>query len=160
MRKDLNMPLDVPERSGSPESFAKDCPLTLLGQTQAGLLGQAMRLAGIDTIRHVYCSPSLRCLQTCQSLLKGLTDGSPEKFPIALEPGLFEWLAWYVDSLPQFLTLDEIRQAGFSLKEGHDPFVSLKELTDRRESGEQYYMRSQYVVQCALRSTEHLGILF
>lgn len=148
------MPLEVPTRSGSPESFAKDCPLTVVGEMQATLLGQAMRMAGIDTIRHVFSSPSLRCLQTCRNLLNGLGESGLE---MASEPGLFEWLAWYADSMPVFLTSEEIRRAGFKLREDHDGFVTFNELMDRRESGEQYYMRSHYVMQCVLKSTQHLG---
>ena len=49
--------------------FARDCPLTVMGTLQATLVGDAMRENGIS-ISHVYCSPSLRCIQTCHSLLK------------------------------------------------------------------------------------------
>ena len=155
VRKDLNMPLSVPKRQGSPESFFKDCPLTILGETQAGLLGQALRIAGVSTIQHVYCSPSLRSLQTCHNILKGLEV--EHSVPICLEPGLFEWLAWYQDSMPQFLTPSEMRDAGFRLHDQHQYFIDFNELSDRRESAEQYYMRSHYVTQCALRCTEHIG---
>jgi ubiquitin-associated SH3 domain-containing protein len=156
VRKDLNMPLSVPKRQGSPESFFKDCPLTILGETQAGLLGQALRSAGeSNKIQHVYCSPSLRSLQTCQNILKGLEI--EQSIPISLEPGLFEWLAWYQDSMPQFLAPSEMLDAGFRLREQHQYFIDFSELCDRRESAEQYYMRSHYVTQCALRCTEHIG---
>lgn len=156
VRKDLNMPLAVPKRQGSPESFFKDCPLTILGETQAGLLGQALRSSGgSNKIQHVYCSPSLRSLQTCQNILKGLEI--EQSIPICLEPGLFEWLAWYQDSMPQFLSPSEMLDAGFRLREHHQYFIDFSELCDRRESAEQYYMRSHYVTQCALRCTEHIG---
>lgn len=156
VRKDLNMPLSVPKRQGSPESFYKDCPLTILGETQAGLLGQALRaVGGSNRIQHVYCSPSLRSLQTCQNILKGLEI--EHSVPICLEPGLFEWLVWYQDSMPQFMTPSEMLDAGFRLRENHQYFIDFSELSDRRESAEQYYMRSHYVTQCALRCTEHIG---
>lgn len=158
VRKDLNMPLSLPKRQGSPESFYKDCPLTVLGETQARLLGQALRLAGISSIQHVYCSPSLRSMQTCQNILKGLEI--EHSVPICLEPGLFEWLIWYKDSLPQFLTPSEMLDAGFRLSDQHQYFVSFNELLETHESAEQYYMRSHYVTQCALRCTEHIGNVF
>lgn len=127
----------------------------MLGEIQANLLGQALRLTGSASLRHVYCSPSLRSLQTCHNILKGLQ--LDRALPIALEPGLFEWLAWYQDSLPQFMTPEEMEEAGFFLKKDHQFMISFDELSDRRESAEQYYGRSHYLVQCALRSTEHLG---
>ena len=52
-----------------PAGFARDCPLTVMGTLQATLVGNAMKENGIS-ISHVYCSPSLRCIQTCHSLLK------------------------------------------------------------------------------------------
>ncbi len=93
MQKDLNMPVAVPHRKGAPESFAKDTPLTCVGETQARLLGEALRLRDID-VAHVFCSPSLRSMQTCRNILRGLQVD--QRTPIAHEPGLFEWLAWYV----------------------------------------------------------------
>ena len=154
MRKDLNMPLSVPKRKGSPDSFFKDCPLTCIGEIQARLLGEAMRSANVP-VHHAFCSPSLRSLQTCRNILRGLNV--EDKIPIALEPGLFEWLAWYQDSLPQFLSPEELKEAGFNLRENHRPFIAFSELEDRREGSEQYYMRSYYVTQCVLRSTAHIG---
>ncbi|XP_066993675.2 ecdysteroid-phosphate phosphatase [Anabrus simplex] len=154
VRKDLNMPKTVPERKSWPLGFFKDCPLTNVGMLQATLTGEAMKEAGI-TIHHTFCSPSLRCVQTCAGVLTGLGQTSEQS--IAIEPGLFEWLAWYPDSLPDWMTIEDFQAAGYNVRTNYKPFVRLEELHDRRESAEQYYMRSFYLAQSVIKSTAEIG---
>uniref|UniRef100_A0A0K2TCK2 Ecdysteroid-phosphate phosphatase n=2 Tax=Lepeophtheirus salmonis TaxID=72036 RepID=A0A0K2TCK2_LEPSM len=153
-RKDLNMPRSLPIRSKGPEGFTRDCPLTCLGETQAKLTGEAMQLGGVS-IHHVYCSPSLRCIQTCHNLLEGL---GLSHLKIHIEPGLFEWLAWYQDgSMPDWMTKDELVEAGFNIDLSYKPYISEDELQDTQESAENFYVRNCFVTQCILQATEEVG---
>jgi len=153
-RKDLNMPLSVPHRASGPEGFSRDCPLTVIGLTQASMVGQAMQEAGV-TIHHVFCSPSLRCIQTCHNILKGL--GIAEKIKINIEPGLFEWLAWYQDGMPSWMTCAELLSAGFNIESCYKPYISSEELADTQETCQQFFIRNFFVTQCALQATEEAG---
>lgn len=69
-RKDLNMPIALPDRANAPNSWSKDSPLTNMGLHQAWLTGQSLRQAGV-VFDLVYSSPSFRCIQTCSALLEG-----------------------------------------------------------------------------------------
>lgn len=70
VRKDLNMPYVLPERKQGPKAYYKDTPLTNIGIYQATLVGQGLKDAN-TSIQHVYCSPSFRCIQTCDAVLQG-----------------------------------------------------------------------------------------
>ncbi|XP_045594027.1 ecdysteroid-phosphate phosphatase isoform X2 [Procambarus clarkii] len=153
-RRDLNMPETLPQRKGAPHSFYKDCPLTNIGLLQATLVGQAMK-ANETEVHHVFCSPSLRCVQTCTNILKGL--GIAEQMPINIEPGLFEWLAWYHDGMPIWMTLDELTDSGFNISLNYDPLIRKEELKDTHESCEQYYGRNAYVTQSIINTTQAQG---
>ncbi|KAK7083298.1 Ubiquitin-associated and SH3 domain-containing protein B [Halocaridina rubra] len=153
-RRDLNMPETLPHRKGAPHSFYKDCPLTNIGLLQATLVGQAMKASKTE-VHHVFCSPSLRCVQTCTNILKGL--GIAEHMPIKIEPGLFEWLAWYHDGMPVWMTLDELVDAGFNIDKNYDPLIRKEEVKEPHESCEQYYGRNAYVTQSIINTTQAQG---
>jgi ubiquitin-associated SH3 domain-containing protein len=97
-------------------------------------------------------------LKGCYAYIPGL--GQVESQPIAIEPGLFEWLAWYPDSLPDWMSLQELQEAGYNVKPEYKPFVRAEELHDRRESTEQFYMRSFYLAQSVIKSTADKGEAF
>lgn len=78
--------------------------------------------------------------------------------PINIEPGLFEWLAWYHDGMPVWMTLDELSAAGFNLNHSYDPLICREELKDTHESCEQYYGRSAYVSQSIINTTQAQGV--
>jgi len=84
--------------------------------------------------------------------------------PIAIEPGLFEWLAWYPDGVPDWLTLDELTAAGFCVRTDYEPVIKTKDLQElpvaangKRETVEQFYNRSHFLTQTLLKNTEPSG---
>lgn len=97
VRSNLNMPPSLPARGGGHRDYDKDCPITVFGSTQARLVGQCLRferacrpclalncrplsgealLESHTAVDFVYCSPSLRCVQTAQHILQGRTTPS------------------------------------------------------------------------------------
>ncbi|XP_022920933.2 ecdysteroid-phosphate phosphatase isoform X1 [Onthophagus taurus] len=157
LRKDLNMPISLPKRSQGPASYIKDSPLTNIGILQATLVGEALKDNNV-TIDYVYCSPSFRCIQTCDGVLTGL--GKQNDIKIKVEPGLFEWLIWYPDSLPNWFTSDELISAGYNIDKDYEPIIASSVLTERQESCELFYSRSSFVTQKTLEWHTTGNILF
>ncbi|KAF5290610.1 hypothetical protein FQA39_LY14676 [Lamprigera yunnana] len=157
IRKDLNMPVNLPARALGPRGYAKDSPLTQIGIHQAFLTGEALRNANVD-ITHVFSSPSFRCVQTCDAVLRGL--GKENSLKIKLEPGLFEWLVWYPESLPNWLTPEELIAAGYNIDKDYEPVVSQNELTETHESCEEFYLRSAFVSRQVKSTMTSGNILF
>nr|XP_053640631.1 protein UBASH3A homolog isoform X2 [Cherax quadricarinatus] len=148
---DLNMPETLPQRKGAPRSFYKDGPLTNIGVFQATLVGQALK-ANNTEVHHVFCSPALRCVQTCASILKGM--GIDEVMPINIEPGLFEFLPWYKDEIPTWMTLDELTDAGFNISHNYDQITQVDELNNTNESCKEFYCRNFNVAKKIIKRTQ------
>lgn len=157
IRRDLNMPVSLPHRSMGPKGFMKDSPLTQIGVFQATLLGQSLSDSN-TTLEHVYCSPSFRCIQTCDAVLRAL--GKKNELKIKVEPGLFEWLVWYPEALPNWLTREELVAAGYNIDLEYEPFVSQNDLSEAQETCEEFYLRSGFVTQSALSANTTGNILF
>lgn len=69
---------------------------------------------------------------------------------IRVEPGLFEWLAWYPpESVPEWMTVKELVEAGFNIDEKYEPFVSQTDLLKNctQENIEQFFARNGYVTR-------------
>jgi len=155
-QKDLNMPTNVPRRAAGPEGFALDCPLTRVGITQARMVGEGLRRKEVS-FSHVYSSPSLRCVQTCHNILVGL--GLQHQLKINVEPGLFEWLMWYMNGVPDWMRPEELLAAGHNVQLNYKPYISAEELQNTlRETPEDYYTRNFFVTQCILQATEDKSI--
>lgn len=157
IRKDLNMPVSLPNRTSGPKGYHKDSPLTRIGVYQATLVGEGLKESG-TTIHHVYCSPALRCIQTCDAVLRGM--GKHEEVKIKIEPGLFEWLAWYPDQPPDWMSPEELIAEGFNIDLDYMPFIGKSEIIETMESCEQFYLRSHFITQSALATHTTGNVLF
>ena len=81
-----------------------------------------------------------------------------------VEPGLFEWLAWYQEcGVPDWMSSRDLLAAGFNADESYEPFISMEELRDTQaqlqqpESIDQFYTRNFFVTRCILQATEEAG---
>uniref|UniRef100_A0A669DPY3 Ubiquitin associated and SH3 domain containing B n=1 Tax=Oreochromis niloticus TaxID=8128 RepID=A0A669DPY3_ORENI len=157
IRSNLNMPTSLPARSGGHRDFDKDCPITVFGATQARLVGEAL-LESNTTIDFVYCSPSLRCIQTAQHILQGLQQDGKTK--IRVEPGLFEWTKWVSGTcLPAWIPPAELAAANLSVDTTYRYTATLtlwSKLTVS-ESYDTYISRSFQVTREILTECKNLG---
>lgn len=144
IRTNLNMPHSLPQRSGGFRDYEKDAPITVFGCMQARLVGEAL-LESNTVIDHVYCSPSLRCVQTAHNILKGLQQDNHLK--IRVEPGLFEWTKWVAGStLPAWIPPSELAAANLSVDTTYRPHIPVSKLVIS-ESYDTYISRSFQVTK-------------
>ncbi|KAM4619966.1 ubiquitin-associated and SH3 domain-containing protein B [Polymixia lowei] len=154
IRSNLNMPVSLPARSGGYRDYDKDCPITVFGGTQARLIGEAL-LESHTTIDFVYCSPSLRCVQTAQNIVQGLQQEGKTK--LRVEPGLFEWTKWVSGtSLPVWIPPAELVAANLSVDTTYRPHVPISKLAVS-ESYDTYISRSFQVTREILAECTNLG---
>uniref|UniRef100_A0A8C1ZX18 Ubiquitin associated and SH3 domain containing Ba n=1 Tax=Cyprinus carpio TaxID=7962 RepID=A0A8C1ZX18_CYPCA len=154
VRSNLNMPTSVPARSGGYRDYDKDCPITVFGSTQAHLVGEAL-LESHTVVDFVYCSPSLRCVQTAHNILKGLQKDGKTK--IRVEPGLFEWTKWVSGtSLPAWIPPADLAAANLSVDTTYRPHIPVSKLAVS-ESYETYISRSFQVTREILSECNNLG---
>lgn len=118
---DLNQPLVVPKRARF-EDFKTDTCLTEMGNTMAQMVGRGLRVTNALPT-HVYASPALRSIQTAVQLLRACKSS----VRIRVEPGLFEFMAWY-DNLPAFLSNEELLAAGYPVDASYNPMVTNDQL--------------------------------
>ncbi|XP_055586453.1 ecdysteroid-phosphate phosphatase isoform X2 [Uranotaenia lowii] len=143
IRKDLNMPKILPQRKSN--LWLRDSPLTNIGCYQARLTGEAMKDAEVN-IDYVFSSPSFRCIQTTTSILEGL--GIKETHAIHVEPGLFEWLAWYQEGLPDWLSKEDLCSAGYNIVMDYEPLTKIDDLKEKlQESLDEFYLRNSTITE-------------
>ncbi|XP_069750815.1 ubiquitin-associated and SH3 domain-containing protein B-like isoform X2 [Narcine bancroftii] len=158
IRSNLNMPPALPQRSGGYKDYEKDAPITVFGCTQARLVGEAL-LESKSIIDHVYCSPSLRCVQTAFNILKGLQQENQIK--VRVEPGLFEWTKWVSgNTLPAWMTAEELAAANLGTDTTYKPHIQANKL-GISEPYEMYMSRScqvmrEILTECKLKGNSIL----
>lgn len=131
----------------------------ILGEFQGFLFGQALSDPAIE-INHVFCSPALRCLQTCHNILKG--SGLNETLAVNIEPGLFEYLGDHVNILPTWLSPKEAAAGtGMNINLDYVPSIISQDLLNLHinESHTDYYSRCHTIVQNIISSTNSGNIL-
>ncbi|XP_016119522.1 ubiquitin-associated and SH3 domain-containing protein B-like, partial [Sinocyclocheilus grahami] len=103
----------------------------------------------------VYCSPSLRCVQTAYNILKGLQKDGKTK--IRVEPGLFEWTKWVPGtSLPAWIPPADLAAANICVDTTYRPHIPVSKLAVS-ESYETYISRSFQVTREILSECNNLG---
>uniref|UniRef100_A0A8C1HGT5 Ubiquitin associated and SH3 domain containing Bb n=1 Tax=Cyprinus carpio carpio TaxID=630221 RepID=A0A8C1HGT5_CYPCA len=113
VRSNLNMPAALPTWGGAHRDSEMDTPITVVGVTQAKIVGEAL-LESNTTIDFVYCSPSLRCVQTAHEILRGMQQDG--RISIRVEPGLFEWTKWVTGtSLPAWIPPTDLAAANLNV---------------------------------------------
>ena len=157
-RRNLNLPRRIPTRRGGPKDFFKDGPISEIGTFQAKLIGEALRAKGI-TFTQVYCSPSLRCVQTASSVLEGLMAENTAELKIKVEPALFEWMAWCRNTLPKFMTVDELSDYGLKVDRAYNPYYSFAQF-NLYEKTDEYYYRTHSFVENVLRTATGNVLMF
>ena len=82
---------------------------------------------------------------------------------IHVEPGLFEWLGWYADGMPDWFSIEELSARGYNVDESYSPYIPCDGLKDtwhqsnEPETAEQFYERNSFVTQCIIQRTEGQG---
>ncbi|KAM9800875.1 ubiquitin associated and SH3 domain containing Bb isoform 2-T2 [Neosynchiropus ocellatus] len=153
VRSNLNMPPSLPLWGGQ-RDYDMDAPITVLGSMQARLVGEAL-MESSAAIDQLYCSPSLRCIQTAQNILRGMQQDG--KLKIRVEPGLFEWTKWVSGScLPAWISPAELAAAHFSVDTTYRPLLPANKLTVS-ESYESYMSRSHQVTKDILSDCKTSG---
>lgn len=170
VRKDSNMPKRLPNRINSPRAWLLDSPITNIGLCQAKLTGDAMKEAG-GVVSYAYCSPSYRCVQTCQGILEvkeptlcsirdcsmwhqiSITGLGLTHIKIRIEFALFEWMLFYRDNKPEWCTKEELYADKFNIDMEYESMMTKDELLkSKNENCEEFYYRNHSVVENFLRT--------
>uniref|UniRef100_A0A673K0D6 Ubiquitin associated and SH3 domain containing Bb n=1 Tax=Sinocyclocheilus rhinocerous TaxID=307959 RepID=A0A673K0D6_9TELE len=154
VRSNLNMPAALPAWGGAHRDYEMDTPITVVGATQSKIVGEAL-LESNTTIDFVYCSPSLRCVQTAHEILRGMQQDG--RISIRVEPGLFEWTKWVTGtSLPTWIPPTDLAAANLNVDTTYRPHIPISKLTVS-EAYDTYISRSHQVTKDILAYCKNKG---
>lgn len=150
LRRDLNLPMSVPPRARAAD-HKDDPPLTMAGQFQAMITGEALHRAGVK-VTAVYCSPAMRVMQTAALVLEAW---GRKDMAINVEPALFEWLYAYEEK-PKLFTPEQFAALGMNVNLDYKPHLSYDQILSapRDESVAQFFGRSFDLTKTVLAETE------
>jgi ubiquitin-associated and SH3 domain-containing protein len=77
---------------------------------------------------------------------------------VNVEPGLFEWLGWYIASVPKFMTLQELHDRSLPVNLAYSPIWPSAKY-NVQETTEQFYERCYQVTKDILKKHESEGTL-
>nr|XP_026692047.1 ubiquitin-associated and SH3 domain-containing protein B-like [Ciona intestinalis] len=149
-RKNLNMPQKIPKRVGGPEDFNHDSPITEMGLYQAFLTGQGLRGVGVN-FSHVFSSPSLRCLQTANAILKGM--GDDKKLNVNVDLALYEWMKWSPGGLPKFMDASSMNNFGIKVDKNYRSWVSEDDMPHNERCSD-YFKRCHKFISRVAKETK------
>lgn len=78
--------------------------------------------------------------------------GMNKDFKMKIETGLFEWMGWFRDLKPTWMTVEEYKYNGYHVDESYTPFTDASALKHDEELDE-YYERSYLLMQHLIDST-------
>lgn len=79
--------------------------------------------------------------------------GLKDKIKIRIEYGLFEWMIWYPDELPEWLTKDELTAANYNIDMDYVSMYTREQLkAANTENSHEFYKRNSSVVEQVLKT--------
>ncbi|KHN70753.1 Protein UBASH3A -like protein [Toxocara canis] len=142
VRYDLNQPSELLHRT-STSAFKSDPPLTVIGSRMCEVIGEAFISRDIE-FDAVYCSPSLRCIQTAHKLI----SMQKKRVPLRIEPMLYSFCEIHRLGIPQFMSESELATNEIAIDKNYEPFFKLNDLmTLRTENCLHFQERSHQAIQ-------------
>lgn len=78
--------------------------------------------------------------------------GIKDKVKIRIEYGLFEWMIWYPEEMPDWCTKEELSAAGYNIDMDYGTVVTRDQLkAAKKESCQEFYQRNHNAVEQILK---------